>query len=198
MLNLSKGQKISLTKEAPGLTKMTLGLKWGAQQYDGQSDFDLDATVFMLDANERVASDDRIIGYMNPNKQDKDGSVIYGGDNRTGGSGDEFDENMIIDLTKVPADVEKLALVCTIYEAKTRNQTFGMVSNSMLTAINNDTNQPIFTFDLGEDFSCETAIIAAEVYRHNGEWKFNALSSGYAGGLADICKRYGIDAEGGN
>jgi tellurium resistance protein TerD len=152
----------------------------------------------MLNDKEQVTSEDRIVGYMNKDGKDASGSVIYGGDNQTGGGDAEFDETMNIKLNQVPDDVQKIAFVATIYEAQKRKQKFGMVTNSIITGINASTNQPIFNFDLGEDFSNETAIIAAEVYKYNGEWKFNPLASGYDGGLVAICKRYGIDAEGGN
>ena len=201
MINLSKGSKLNLTKEAPGLKNLKIGLKWGKQQYDGSFDFDLDLTTFMLDANERVKSEDRVVGYMSNNggkATDNSQSVVYYGDNTTGSSGDDFDETVEIHLDKVPEDVQKIAFVCTIYEAETRKQKFGMVTNSIITGMDADNgDKAVFEFDLGEDFSSETALIAAEVYKHNGDWKFNSLASGYDGGLVAICKRYGIDAEGG-
>lgn len=197
MLNLSKGSKLNLTKEAPSLKNLLIGLKWGAQQYDGSADFDLDATAFMLSAGEKCLSEDRIVGYVNPDGKDKSGAVSYGGDNRTGGSGADWDETITVSLDTVPSDVEKVSFVCTIYQAKERKQSFGMVSNCIMAGIDADTGKQLFEFDLGEDYSSQTAIVAAEVYKHNGEWKFNAVAAGYDEGLAAICSRYGIEAENG-
>lgn len=189
-INLSKGQKIDLTKTNPGLKNVLAGLGWDTNKYDGGQDFDLDASVFMTGASGKVEKDSNFVFYNNP--KDEAGSVVYGGDNRTGeGEGD--DETVTIALDKVPADVQKISFTVTIHEADARSQNFGQVSNAYIRIVNNDNNEELIRYDLGEDFSVETAIVVAELYRHNGEWKFAAVGSGFSGGLAALCRNFGLE-----
>lgn len=193
VINLQKGARINLTKEAPGLTKIMVGLGWEANSYGGE-DFDLDASVFLVDKN-GAASAEGFIFYNNlvgPNE-----CVKHQGDNRTGGTGDGRgdDEQIYIDLEKIPSNIEKVAIVVTIDQAEKRNQNFGQVSKSYCRLIDTETNEEKVKFDLGEEFSIETALVVGEIYRQNGSWKFNAIASGFSGGLLAICKNYHLDAE---
>lgn len=189
-INLQKGQKVDLTKGNPSLTKIMVGLGWDVNRYDGGADFDLDASAFLLGANGKVISDADFVFYGN--LKHNSGSVEHMGDNLTGeGEGD--DEQIVVDLSKVPANVEKIAFTVTIYEAEQRRQNFGQVSNSYIRILDETTNQEIIHYDLGEDFSIETAVVVGELYRHNGEWKFNAIGSGFQGGLAALCRNYGVN-----
>ena len=188
-VSLSKGQKVSLTKERPGLKNIMVGLGWDLNAFDG-ADFDLDASAFMLGANGKCPSDQDFI--FHNNKKHQSGSVESLGDNRTG-AGDGDDEQIIVDLSKVPANIEKIAFTCTIYEADARRQNFGQVSNSYIRIVDQSNGEEIVRYDLGEDFSIETAIVVGEIYKNNGEWKFNAIGSGFQGGLAALCNHFGID-----
>ena len=189
-VSLKKGQKVDLTKGNPGLRSITVGLGWDVNRYDSGSDFDLDASAFLLGANDKVTRDTDFIFYGNANHPS--GSVNYGGDNRTGeGEGD--DEQILVDLQLIPANIEKIDFTVTIYEANERRQNFGQVSNAFVRIVDNATGQELIRYDLEEDFSIETAVVVGELYRHNGEWKFNAIGSGYQGGLEALCARYGID-----
>ena len=189
-VNLSKGQKVDLTKTNPGLAKITVGLGWDVNRYDGGSDFDLDASAFLLGANGKVTSDADFVFYGN--QQHSSGSVIYGGDNRTGeGEGD--DEQIKIDLKSIPANIEKVDFTVTIYDANTRRQNFGQVNNAYVRIVDDATGAELIRYDLEEDFSIETALVVGELYRHNGEWKFNAIGSGFQGGLEALCLNYGVN-----
>ena len=188
-ISLSKGQKVDLTKTNPGLSKVVVGLGWDTNKYDGGNDFDLDASVFLLDANGKCASEADFVFY-NQLKAGA-GSVEHTGDNRTG-EGDGDDEKVKVNLGSVPASVEKIAFVITIHDGEARNQNFGQVSNAFVRIVSEDNNEEIIRYDLGEDFSIETAIIVGELYRHNGEWKFSAVGSGYQGGLGRIATDYGL------
>lgn len=193
-ISLSKGQKISLTKEAPSLTKIIVGLGWDTNKYSGGFDFDLDASAFMLGENGKCTKDTDFIFYGNLDSAD--GAVHHTGDDRTGGNSEEGDdEQIIVDLTKVPSNIQKIAFTATIYEAEKRNQNFGQVSNAYSRLVDDSTGKEILRYNLGEDFSIETAIVICEIYKHNGEWKFNAVGAGFSGGLAALCANYGIDAE---
>lgn len=189
-INLSKGQKVNLTKGNPGLKKIMVGLGWDVNAFDSGADFDLDASAFMVGSNGRCPSDEEFIFYGN--LEHKSGAVKHMGDNLTG-SGDGDDEQIEIDLTMVPENISKIAFTVTIYEAEARNQNFGQVSNSFIRVVNEVTGEEIIRYDLGEDFSIETAIVVGELYKHNGEWKFNAIGSGFQGGLAALCGHYGIE-----
>lgn len=195
-VSLKKGGKVSLAKVAAdagiqgGLTKVIVGLGWDTNRYDGGAQFDLDASAFMCGASGKVNDESGFIFYGN-----KVGAGIeHTGDNRTG-EGDGDDEQIKLDLTAIPANVEKVAFTVTIDQADIRSQNFGMVENSYVRVIDEATGTELIRYDLGEDFSIETAIVVAEIYRHNGEWKFNAVGSGFSGGLAALCGNFGIDVE---
>lgn len=188
-IQLSKGQRIDLTKNDPSLQRTIIGLGWDVAYFDGGQDFDLDASVFLLDANGKCRHDLDFIFYNN--LQSADGSVVHTGDNRTG-EGDGDDEQIKVDLSKVPADVHRIAITVTIHDAEGRRQNFGQVSNAFVRLVNEDTNVEVLRFDLGEDFSIETAVVFCELYRHGSDWKFNAVGSGYQGGLAALVRAYGL------
>lgn len=191
-VNLSKGQRVSLDK---GMKMALVGLGWDVNKYDGGADFDLDASAFLLGANGKVRSDSDFIFYGN--LKSTDGSVTHTGDNLTG-EGDGDDEVLIIDFSKVPADVEKIAVTVTIYDADKRRQNFGQVSNAYVRVArmaneNDMAGTEVLKFDLVEEFSIETALVVCEIYRMGGEWKFNAVGSGYQGGLEALCKSFGVN-----
>ncbi|WP_322906359.1 TerD family protein [Paenibacillus campi] len=190
-INLSKGQKIDLTKTNPGLSKITVGLGWDTNKYDGGGEFDLDVSVFCTNGAGKVAGDKDFVFFNNP--QNENGSVVHSGDNRTG-AGDGDDEQIKVDLPSVPATTEKIAFTITIYEADARNQNFGQVSNAYVRIVNDATNEELIRFDLGEDFSIETGVVVGELYRHGAEWKFSAIGSGYRDGLAGLVRDYGLQA----
>ncbi|GIN60861.1 hypothetical protein J27TS8_08540 [Robertmurraya siralis] len=188
-INLSKGQRIDLTKTNPGLTRVIVGLGWDTNRYDGGQDFDLDASAFLTDENGRATQDLDFVFYNN--LIHPSGSVEHTGDNRTG-EGDGDDEQIKIDFSKVPANINKIAITVTIHDAEQRSQNFGQVSNAFVRVVNADTNQEVLRYDLGEDFSVETAVVICELYKHNGDWKFNAVGSGFSGGLAALCRNFGL------
>ena len=187
-INLSKGQKVDLTKGNPGLKNIMVGLGWDVNAFDSGADFDLDAAAFMLGADGKCPTDKEFVFYGN--LAHASGSVKHMGDNLTG-EGDGDDEQVQIDLSKVPANIEKIAFTVTIYDAETRHQNFGQVSNAFIRLVDESNNTELIRYDLGEDFS--TAVVVGELYRNNGEWKFNAIGSGFQGGLAALCGHYGID-----
>ena len=188
-INLSKGQKVDLTKGNPGLDSILAGLGWDTNRYDGGHDFDLDVSIFMKNEQGKVDTDTNFVFYNNP--KDAAGSVVYSGDNRTGeGEGD--DETVNITLSKVPADVAKISFTVTIHEAQARGQNFGQVSNAYIRIVDTAKNEELLRYDLGEDYSIETAIVVAELYRHGGEWKFAAIGSGFQGGLEALCRNFGL------
>lgn len=190
-ISLSKGGNISLSKEAGGsLSKITLGLGWDPRATDG-AEFDLDASAFMLTATGRTRSDADFIFYNQPKSQC--GSVQSTGDNKTGG-GDGDDEQIKVDVTKVPADIQKIAFTVTIHDAEVRRQNFGMVSNAFIRVLNDADGKELTRFDLGEDFSTETAVIFGELYRYNSEWKFKAVGQGFTGGLGPLARNFGVNA----
>lgn len=189
-INLSKGQKVDLTKGNPGLKSVMVGLGWDVNAFDSGADFDLDAAAFMCGANGVCPTEKEFIFYGNLVHSTE--SVQHMGDNLTGG-GDGDDEEIMIDLEKVPASIEKIAFTVTIYEAEKRRQNFGQVSNAFIRIVDSSNNTELIRYDLGEDFSIETAVVVGELYRNNGEWKFNAIGSGFQGGLAALCGHYGIE-----
>ena len=189
-VSLKKGQKVDLTKSNPGLRNITVGLGWDVNRYDSGADFDLDASAFLLGANGKITRDADFVFYGNADHPS--GSVKYGGDNRTG-AGEGDDEQILVDLQLIPANIEKIDFTVTIYEANERRQNFGQVSNAFVRIVDNATGQELIRYDLEEDFSIETAVVVGELYRHNGEWKFNAIGSGYQGGLEALCTNYGVD-----
>ena len=193
-INLMKGQKISLTKDNPSLSQVKIGLGWDTKKYDGGYDFDLDASVFMCGMNGKCRKDSDFIFYSN--LVSPEGAIRHMGDDRTGGNSDVGDdEEILIDLSKVPLDVQRIAVTATIYDAIRRAQNFGMVSNAYIRVVDAIMDKEVIRYDLGEDFSIETAIVVGEIYRHGAEWKFNAVGAGFQGGLAALCANYGIDAE---
>ncbi len=188
-ISLTKGGNVNLSKEAPSMSKMILGLGWDVRATDG-ADFDLDASAFMLGADGKVVSDQAFIFFNNLTSTC--GSVVHSGDNLTGeGEGD--DEVITIDLSKVPAEVEKVAVCVTIHEAEARKQNFGQVSSAFVRCVDASSNTEIARYDLSEDSSVETAMIFGEVYRHSGDWKFKAIGQGFAGGLGPLAKNYGVN-----
>ena len=188
-INLSKGQKVDLTKGNASLKHIMVGLGWDVNAFDSGSDFDLDAAAFMCGANGKCPTEKEFVFYGN--LEHPSGAVKHQGDNLTG-EGDGDDEQIFVDLKAIPESVDKIAFTVTIYEAQERRQNFGQVSNAYIRIVDEDTNQELIRYDLGEDFSIETAIVVGELYRHNGEWKFNAIGSGFQGGLAALCGHYGI------
>ncbi len=191
-VNLSKGQRVSLEKS---LTMAMVGLGWDTNRYDGGHDFDLDAAAYLLKADGKVTSDADFIFYNN--LESKDGAVRHTGDNLTG-DGDGDDEVITIDFTKVPADVEKIAITVTIHDAESRKQNFGQVSNAYVRVAkmshkDDFAGEEVLRFDLGEEFSVETAVVVCEIYRSADDWKFNAVAAGYQGGLGAICKSFGVN-----
>ena len=193
-VSLSKGGKISLAKaaEAAGiqgsLRNIVVGLGWDTNKYDGGDDFDLDASVFLTNSNNRVTKESNFVFYNNKVAP----GVEHTGDNRTG-TGDGDDETIKIDLNSIEPDVEKIAVTVTIDQADTRRQNFGMVENAYIHIVDGVSNTELIRYDLGEDYSIETAVVVAEIYRYNGEWKFNAIGSGFSGGLAALCRNYGLE-----
>jgi len=188
-ISLSKGGNVSLSKEEPGLKKILIGLGWDPRMTDGPG-FDLDASVFMLGENGKVRTDTDFIFYNQ--LKSPDGSVEHLGDNLTGG-GEGDDEQVVVELDKVPTDVSKLVLGVTIHEAEQRKQNFGMVANAFIRIVNHDTNNEIARYDLSEDYSTETAMLFGEVYRHGAEWKFRAVGQGFSGGLGAMARSYGVN-----
>ena len=191
-ISLKKGQKVSLTKGNPGLKNVVVGLGWDTNAYDTGSDFDLDAAAFCLTDSGKVSSQNDFVFFGNLNHHP--GAVSHLGDNLTG-AGDGDDEQIKIDLSKLPAEITKIACTVTIYEAEARRQNFGQVSNAFVRIFDENTGEELLRYDLGEDFSIETAVVFGELYKNADEWKFNAIGSGYQGGLAALCNMYGIDAE---
>lgn len=188
-VSLSKGGNVSLSKEAPGLKAVVLGLGWDARSTDGQA-FDLDASLFILKADGKVRSDSDFIFYNN--LKSTDGSVEHTGDNRTG-AGEGDDEAIKVDLAKVPADVQRLAVTVTIHEGAERKQNFGMVANAHIRVLNQADTKEIARYDLSEDASTETAMIFGELYRQGTDWKFKAVGQGFQGGLAPLAKSFGVN-----
>ena len=189
-VSLQKGQKVDLTKGNPGLKRIMVGLGWDVNQYDGGADFDLDASAFLLGENGKVAKDEDFVFYGNLAHESQ--AVVHQGDNLTG-EGDGDDEQIEVDLSKVPANVSRIVFTVTIYDAEPRRQNFGQVSNAFIRIVDEVSGAEIIRYDLGEDFSIETALVVGELYRHGGEWKFNAIGSGFAGGLAALCRQYGVN-----
>jgi tellurium resistance protein TerD len=179
-ISLSKGQKVDLTKGNPSLKKIMVGLGWDVNAYDSGADFDLDAAAFMVGSNGKCPSDKDFVFYGNLVHPSE--SVKHMGD-----------KQIQVDLAKIPSNIERIAFTVTIYDADVRRQNFGQVSNAFIRIVDEETDTELIRYDLGEDFSIETAIVVGELYRHNGEWKFNAIGSGFQGGLAALCGHYGIE-----
>ena len=186
---LRKGQKVNLTKDNPGLSKILVGLGWDVN-YKGNYEFDLDAEAFMLGANERVPSDAEFIFYFNLGHAS--GSIQHMGDNRTG-AGEGDDEQIKIDLSKVPANIQKIVFTVTIYDAYKRKQNFGQVSNAFIRIVDEIKDEEIIRYNLDKEFSNEISVIVGELYRSDSEWKFNAIGSGFQGDLRDLCLKFGVN-----
>ena len=191
-INLQKGQKVSLTKGNPGLSKVVVGVGWDVNQFDTGGAFDLDGAAFLVTENGKVSRGEDFVFYGNLTHPS--GSVQHMGDNLTGeGEGD--DEQIKVNLSAVTANIAKIVFTVTIYDAETRRQNFGQVSNAFIRIYNEDTGEEMLRYDLGEDFSIETAAVFGELYKNGNEWKFNAIGSGYQGGLAALCASFGVDVE---
>ncbi|WP_369240644.1 TerD family protein [Streptomyces sp. R21] len=188
-VTLSKGGNVSLSKEAPGLTAVTVGLGWDVRTTTG-ADYDLDASALLCSDAGKVVSDLHFVFYNNLTSPD--GSVQHTGDNLTGeGEGD--DESINVELATVPAEVAKIVFPVSIHDAQSRGQSFGQVSNAFIRVVNRANNAELARYDLSEDASTETAMVFGELYRHGGEWKFRAVGQGYASGLAGIASDYGVN-----
>ena len=188
-VTLTKGQRVSLEKVAPGLSEVFVGLGWDVKATDTGCDFDLDSSVFLLDANGKLISEAHFIFYNNLTSPDANKSVQHMGDNLTG-AGEGDDEVIKIDLKKVPSEIQTIVVTVTIHEAEARRQNFGQVQNAFIRVINSQTNQEVIRYDLVEDYSTETAMIMAELYLKDNEWRINAIGSGYQGGLQALFDRY--------
>ncbi|MGC5326526.1 TerD family protein [Brevibacillus sp. SYSU BS000544] len=191
VISLTKGQKIDLTKGNPNLTKVHVGLGWDTNKYSGQHAFDLDAAAFLLRTGDKATGIQDFVFYNN--LKGINDCVIHRGDNLTG-EGDGDDEVIKVDFSKVPADIQKIAFTVTIHDGQARNQNFGQVSNAFVRVLDDATGREILRYDLGEDFSIETAIVVCEIYRHGAEWKFSAVGSGFSGGLQALCANFGLQA----
>ncbi len=191
-VSLSKGQKVSLTKDNPGLKKVVVGLGWDVNAFDTGGAFDLDAAAFLLTDSGKVSKPEDFVFFGN--LKHPSGSVEHLGDNLTG-AGDGDDEQIKINLAAIPENISKIAFTVTIYDAESRRQNFGQVSNAFIRIYNEESGEEMLRYDLGEDFSIETAAVFGELYKNNGEWKFNAIGSGYQGGLAALCASFGVETE---
>ena len=186
-ISLIKGQKVDLTKGNPGLSKILVGLGWDVNQNASGHNFDLDASVLLLGAGDKLKNTKDVVYYGN--LKHSSGAVQHMGDNLTG-EGDGDDEQIKVDLSKIPANIEKLTFTVTIYKAADRKQNFGQVSNAFVRIADDTTGKELIRYDLGEDFSIETSVIVGEIYRHSGEWKFNAVGAGFKGELQEICNKF--------
>jgi tellurium resistance protein TerD len=187
-ISLSKGGNVSLSKEAPGLRRVMVGLGWDARATDGKP-FDLDASAFLLGEGDRVRSDADFIFYNQA--EGAGGAVRHQGDNVTG-AGEGDDEQIEVSLASLPAEVQKIAVSVTIHDAESRGQNFGQVSNAFIRVVNADDGQEIARFDLSEEASTETAMIFGEIYRHGQDFKFRAVGQGFAGGLGPLARNFGV------
>jgi tellurium resistance protein TerD len=188
-VSLTKGGNVSLSKQAPGLTAVVVGLGWDPRTTTG-ADFDLDASAIMVDANGRVLSDGHFVFFNN--LKSPEGSVEHMGDNLTGG-GEGDDEQIKVNLATVPAEAGKVVFPVSIYEAEQRQQNFGQVRNAFIRIVNQADNSEIARYDLTEDAATETAMVFGEIYRSFGEWKFRAVGQGYASGLKGIAQDFGVN-----
>ena len=188
-VNLNKGQRISLEKVSPGLSEVFVGLGWDTNITDTGGDFDIDASVFLLNSSEKLISDNHFIFYNNLTSPDENKSIEHMGDNLTG-AGEGDDEVIKVSLKQVPPEIDKIVLTVTIHEAESRQQNFGQVQNAFVRVVNAENKDEVARYDLTEDFSVETALIMAELYRKDGEWRVNAVGAGYQGGLQALLDRY--------
>ena len=189
-ISLKKGQKVSLTKGTPGLKKVMVGLGWDINQFDTGKAFDLDTAAFLVTASGKVSRAEDFIFYGN--LLHPSGSVEHMGDNLSG-VGDGDDEQIKIDLSLIPENIVKIAFTVTIYEAEERRQNFGQINNAFIRIYNEENGAELLNYDLDEDFSIETAVVFGELYKNNGEWKFNAIGSGFENNLEGLCTNFGIN-----
>ena len=187
-ISLSKGGNVNLSKESPGLNKIVVGLGWDARASDGAA-FDLDASAFLVKLDGKVRSDSDFCFYNN--KVVADGAVQHAGDNTTG-AGEGDDETINVELSKIPADLDKVVFAVTIHEAEARKQNFGQVNHAYIRVTNAEGGQEIARYDLSEDASIETAMIFGEIYRVGSDWKFKAVGQGFAGGLGPLASSFGV------
>jgi len=187
-ISLQKGGNVNLSKEAPGLSKLVVGLGWDVRNTDGAA-FDIDSSAFLLKADGKVRHDNDFIFYNN--LKSNDGSITHSGDNRTG-AGEGDDETVTVELDKVPAEIERISVCVTIHEADARRQNFGQVQKAYVRCVNAGNGQEIARFDLSEDGSVETSLIFGEVYRNGADWKFRAVGQGYKGGLGALAASFGV------
>jgi len=188
-VSLSKGSNVSLTKVAPGLSAITIGLGWDERSTTGAA-FDLDASAFMVNESGKVRTDADFIFYNNLTSVCE--SVVHTGDNLTG-EGDGDDESINVQLDRIPTDVQRVVFSTTIHESEARGQNFGQVRNAFIRVINQTNGEEIARYDLSEDYSNETAMLMGELYRHNNEWKFKAIGQGYEGGLGQMATDHGVN-----
>ena len=188
-ITLVKGENVSLTREDPGLTHLLLGLGWEVGDTQGEP-FDLDTSIFMLDADGRVTAAEDFIFYNN--LVSACGSVVHSGDNQSGEDNGDA-ENISIDLTTISPVIERLAICVSIHLAEQRLQNFGMVKNAYVRVLNKKTAEELVRFSLSDNASIESAVLFGELYRFGSEWKFRASAEGHGGGLADIARSYGVD-----
>jgi tellurium resistance protein TerD len=186
--NLRKGERVSLTKDNPNLDKIHVGLGWDTNQY-GTGDYDLDASVFMLGANDKIRQTQDFVFFNN--LQSPEGAIKHTGDNRTG-DGDGDDEAIKVQLSKVPASVEKIVFVVTIYDAMARRQNFGQIENAFIRIDDEATGRVLMQYDLTEDYSSASSVIVGELYRHGAEWKFSAKGEGMKDEIEGVCRKYGV------
>ena len=187
-ISLQKGQKVSLTKDNPGLKNVVVGLGWDVNAFDTGGDFDLDAAAFLLTDAGKVSKSDDFVFYGNLCHPSQ--SVQHMGDNLTG-AGDGDDEQIRVDLSKVPANITKIAFTVTIYEPEQRRQNFGQINNAFIRIYNESNGEEMLRYDLGEDFSIETAAVFGELYKSGSEWKFNAIGQGTSDpGIGELANRY--------
>lgn len=188
-INLEKGQKVDLTKGNEGLSKIKIGLGWDTNKYDGGHDFDLDACIGLLNGDGKASSESNFVYFSN---KIADG-VKHNGDNLTG-EGDGDDEVIEVDLNKIKEDVNELAIHVVIYKGEARDQNFGQISNTFVRIENMDNSEELLRFDMGEDFSTGTRLCVGKLYRHNGEWKFQAVGEGSKGGFPELLAEIGLEA----
>jgi len=191
-VSLKKGEKVSLAKNNPGLSNVVVGLGWDVNQFDTGGAFDLDAAAFLVTNSGTVRNSSDFVFYGN--LKHSSGAVEHLGDNLTG-AGDGDDEQLRINLSLVPEEIMKIAFSVTIHDANERRQNFGQINNAFIRIYDGATGEELLRYDLGEDFSIETAAVFGELYKHNAEWKFNAIGSGYQGGLEALCSHFGVDIE---
>lgn len=184
-INLEKGQNIDLTKGS-SIVKFAIGCGWDVNQSSGSA-FDLDASVFVLGADGKRISEKHFVFYGNLNSPND--SVVHSGDNLTG-AGDGDDEVITVDISKLEADATEIPVIVTIYQADSRRQNFGQVSNAFVRIYNPDSNEEIAKYDLSEDFSTETAVEFGRLYKKDGEWKFKAVGTGEKAGLEEYLRRF--------